>query len=214
MSNCKTTFHDYLDDKIKLETWQKLGVIFLVIVISGIFGWVYEFIFYFFNGGMKEFYLQGGNFLPWINIYAIGACLIILTTYKIKKHPILVVVISAIATGILEYLAGLLIFKIGNGTRFWDYNTEILNFGNIGGFVCLRSVLFFGISALALMYGILPFCIHLSLKLPKKVFLTIAISLFVIFMADELYNLVVVRIFDLPNAMTIYKSAGFKYVGS
>ena len=212
--NFKKILHQYLNNQIKLASWQKLGIFFLVVVISGIFGWIYEFIFYFFNGGMAEFYLQGGNFLPWINIYAIGACLIILTTFKIKKHPFWVVVISAVVTGILEYVSGWLIFKIGNGTRFWDYNTEILNFGNIDGFICLRSVLFFGVSALILMYLILPFCIYLAQKLPKKLFLIIATALFAIFIFDELYNSIITRLFDnLPNAVTIYQNAGFKYVG-
>ena len=143
--------HDFLKDKLKLQNYQKLGIIFLLVVISGFFGWVYEFIFYFFNGGMQEWYMQGGNFLPWINIYAIGGLLILFTTYKFKKHPLAVFFIAFFATGILELIAGWLVYTIGNGTRYWDYNTEILNFGNIGGFVCLRSVLFFGISALFLM---------------------------------------------------------------
>ena len=76
LTHCKL-FNDYLNNKLKLQPYQKLGIIFLLVVISGFFGWVYEFIFYFFNGGMQEWYMQGGNFLPWINIYAIGAVLII-----------------------------------------------------------------------------------------------------------------------------------------
>lgn len=210
MLKYRKLFHNYLDDKLKLQPYQKLGVIFLLIVISGFFGWVYEFIFYFFNGGMQEWYMQGGNFLPWINIYAIGSILILLTTYKIKKHPIAVFFISFLVTGILELVAGWLVYTIGNGTRYWDYNTEILNFGNIGGFVCLRSVLFFGFSALLLMYIILPFCIYLSQKLSRKTFLILAITLFSLIMADELYNLTA-KIFHLHSAMDFYQALGFKY---
>lgn len=210
MLKYRKLFHNYLDDKLKLQPYQKLGVIFLLIVISGFFGWVYEFIFYFFNGGMQEWYMQGGNFLPWINIYAIGSILILLTTYKVKKHPIAVFFISSLVTGILELVAGWLVYTIGNGTRYWDYNTEILNFGNISGFVCLRSVLFFGFSALLLMYVILPFCIYLSQKLSRKTFLILAITLFSLIMADELYNLTA-KIFHLYSAMDFYQALGFKY---
>ena len=46
-----------------LERYQKIGILLLVVVISGFFGRVYEFIFYFFDGGTGEFYMQGGNFL-------------------------------------------------------------------------------------------------------------------------------------------------------
>ena len=101
---------------------QKIGVISLIIAISGIFGWIYEFIFYYFNGGMKEFYMQGGNFLPWINIYAIGAILILIFTKKMHDKPVLVFISSILITGLLEYFSGLAIYKL-LGARYWDYNT-------------------------------------------------------------------------------------------
>ena len=208
----KEVFNNYIAEKINFEKWQLIGIGCLLFVISGIFGWVYEYIFYYFNGGMKEFYMQGGNFLPWINIYAIGAFLILFLTYGYKKNPLIVFLISFFSTGILEYISGLLIYVLGNGTRYWNYNVEILNFGNIQGFVCLRSVLFFGISGLILMYIIIPFCIYLSKKLNKKTFLYISIILFSLILFDEVYNLIISRIFNIPCATDFYKSLGFKYV--
>ncbi|MBR3161725.1 MAG: putative ABC transporter permease [Bacilli bacterium] len=208
----KEVFIKYLNDKIKYEKWQLISILFLIVVLSGTFGWIYELIFYYFNGGMKEWYMQGGNFLPWINIYAIGAILIIITTYKVKKKPILVFLISFIVTGILEYISGLLIYKLCNGLRLWNYNKEILNFGNINGFVCLRSVLFFGVSALILVYIMVPTCIYLSKKINKKYFITISIILFSIVIFDEIYNLIIARILNTPRASTIYQSIGIKYV--
>ena len=151
-NSLKSTFRDYMEGKIKLETYQKMGVWFLLVVFAGFFGWVYEMIFYFFDGGTGEFYMQGGNFLPWINIYAIGAVFIILLCMKFRKNPWLVFLLSVLVSGVVEFVAGWLVYTIGNGMRYWDYNTEILNFGNIGGFVCLRSVFFFGVSALFLIY--------------------------------------------------------------
>lgn len=194
----------------KLEAWQKVGIIMLIVIIGGFFGWVYEFIFYFFDGDMKEFYMQGGNFLPWINIYAIGSLLILLATWRFKKYPWLVFLLSIIITGLLEFSAGWLIYTIGNGTRYWDCNNEILNFGNIEGFVYLRSVLVFGISALFLVYIITPFCIKLSQRMSKKAFLTLAITLFTIVMLDEIGNLTC-KILSLPTAVDFYRSIGFKY---
>ena len=202
----------YINDEIKLEKYQLIGVISLVIVISGLFGWLYEFIFYYFNFGMKEFYWQGGNFLPWINIYAIGAIMILALTRKIKKHPILIFLVSFISTGILEYVSGYLIYELKDGIRYWDYNTEILNFGNIGGFVCLRSAMFFGISALLLIYIIIPLCINIATKLNKKTFLIISIALLSIVLFDELYNLVFARVLSLPRARDIYSQIGINYM--
>ena len=207
----KEKFKNYLNNDYKFDKLTLLGIICLIIVISGIFGWLYEFIFYFFNSGMKHFYWRGGNFLPWINIYAIGAVIIFLLAYKKRKHPIYIFLISIIASGILEYIGGYYMEHF-NDVRCWNYDEEILNFGNINGYVCLRSVLVFGISSLLLMYLIVPFIFYLENKLNKKTFLTISYTLCFIFIADELYNLIFANLFSLPRASSIYKKLGFKYL--
>ncbi len=207
----KLFIEHYINNNIVLNKRQMIGIICSVISISGVFGWLYEFIFYFFNSGMKQFYYRGGNFLPWINIYAYGALLIILLTFNRRKHPFQVFLISAISCGILEFLGGLLMAHFSD-VRCWSYNEEILNFGNIGGFVCLRSVLFFGLSGLLLIYAILPFLIWLSRKINDKVFMVTSMVICSIFLADEIYNLLIARIFGLPRASSIYKSHGIKYI--
>ena len=208
----KSVFRDYMAGKTKLETYQKLGIMFLVVVFAGFFGWVYEMIFYYFDGGTGEFYMQGGNFLPWINIYAIGAVLIILLCMKFRKNPWLVFFSSVLVSGVVEFVGGWLVFIIGNGTRYWDYNTEILNFGNIGGFVCLRSVLFFGVSALFLIYMAVPFFVYLAKRMSKRAFLALAISLFAVVMVDEVYNILASKIFGWPDAMDFWRAMGWKYL--
>ena len=210
----REVLREYMAGRIKLEKYQQVGIILLVWVFAGFFGWVYEFIFYYFDGGTGEFYMQGGNFLPWINIYAIGAIVILflLQFLKIKKYPWLVFLVSLVVTGIVEFLAGWLVYVIGNGTRYWDYNIEIWNFGNIEGFVCLRSVLVFGFSALMLVYLIVPFFIMLAKRMSRRAFLILAISLFSVVMLDEIYNLLASKFFGWPDAMEIYRSSGLKYL--
>lgn len=205
-------YKDYLEKNHSFDKKTMLGIFCMIIVIGGVFGFLYEYLFYFFNGGMKEFYYRGGNFLPWINIYATGSVMIYILTYKYRKNPLKVFLISVISTGLLEYFSGLGIYIIGDGLRYWDYNTEILNFGNINGFVCLRSVMFFGLSALLLMYAIVPFCFHVASKSNKKVFLIVTITICSIFLADEFYNLILTKLFNLPNAIKIYKSIGIHYM--
>ena len=208
----KQFYNKYMNNEIKFDKFTLLGILFLVAVISGIFGFVYEVIFYYFNGGMKDIYMRGSNFLPFINIYATGSIIIYILTRKLKKNPFLIFLISVIATGILEFVSGYVMYEFFDGFRCWDYNTEILNFGNIGGYVCLRSVLFFGISSLLLMYVIVPMCYYLATILNKKTFIIISYSIFALFLIDDLYNLLIARIFDLKRASDIYKSLGFKYV--
>ena len=208
----KEKYCNYLNKKHDFDNITMFGIFCLIVIISGIFGFVYEFIFYYFNEGMEYFYWRGGNFLPWINIYAIGAVIIYLLTYKYRKNPLKVFLISATTTGILEYISGLLMYVIGDGFRCWNYNTEILNFGNINGFVCLRSVIFFGLSALLLIYLVVPLCFLLACKLNKKSFLIISIGLCSLFIIDEMYNLIIARILSFPRASDIYKALGLKYV--
>ena len=82
----KKKMHTYINNDIKFDKMTFLGIICLIIVVSGVFGFIYEFLFYYLNSGMKTFYYRGGNFLPWINIYAIGSLLIFFITYKRRKN--------------------------------------------------------------------------------------------------------------------------------
>ena len=77
----KEKYKKYLNYDYSFDKLTTLGIFSLIIVIAGTFGFIYEFIFYYFNGGMKEFFWRGGNFLPWINIYATGSIMIYFLTY-------------------------------------------------------------------------------------------------------------------------------------
>ena len=208
----RRVYRKYLSDRLRLEKWQWAGLLMVLVVFAGFFGWVYEYIFYYFDAGTGDFYMQGGNFLPWINIYAIGAVLIIVSCWKIRRYPWAVFLLSVVVAGALEFIGGWLVYVIGNGTRYWDYNVEILNFGNIGGFVCLRSVLIFGFSALFLMYVVVPFIIWLSNKMSKRAFLALAITLFTLVMVDEVYNILASKFFGWPDAMEFYRNMGWRYL--
>ena len=207
----RSKYKDYLNKDHNFDKKTMLGIFCLIIVISGMFGWLYEVVFYYFNSGMTEIYWRGGNFLPWINIYAMGAILIYVLTYKKRKNPLFVFIVSMISTGILEYIGGAFMEHIMH-IKCWDYTNEILSFGNINGYVCLRSVLVFGISALLLMYLIVPLCFYLAKKIPRKTFLILSYTICAIFIFDELYNLIFANLLNLPRASEVYKSLGFKYL--
>lgn len=207
----KEKYLKYLNEDIKFDKETMIGIFCLLVVITGMFGFLYEFIFYYFNGGMKTFYWRGGNFLPWINIYATGSIMIYFLTYKDRKKPLKVFLTSVITTGILEYFSGLGMDKIA-GKRCWDYSQEILGALNINGYVCLRSVLVFGVFSLLLIYLVLPLIFYIAKKSNKKVFITTSIILCSIIMIDEFYNLLIARIFHLPRAYNVYSKLGVPYV--
>ena len=203
-------YRDYMGDKLSLKTYQRIGVALLVVVIMGFVGWLHEFLFTFANEGFEKWYMKGGNFLPWMNIYAIGSLAVVVLTYRFRKKPWLVFIAAFIITGLIELVGGWLVYTFGNGTRYWDYNNQPWNFGNIGGFVCLLSVSAFAVGSLFLIYGVLPFCVFLSRRMKKRSFLILVVTLFMLVMMDELTNLTLKNL-NQPTAMDFYQSMGWEY---
>ena len=158
-----------------------INILNLIMIFSGIFGFIYESIFYRIDLGY--FVKRGSTFGPWIPIYAFGGLLIVLTTYKLKKNPFKVFIISCLVTGILEYATGWFLFEVLS-IRLWDYNTEIWNFGNINGYICFRSIAFFGISSLFLIYVMVPIIKKIVNKISERKISIISIILVTTFILD------------------------------
>ena len=74
--------------------------------------------------------------------------------------------------------------------RLWDYNEEILNWGNINGFVCARSVLFFGIAGVFLQFVVVPLFEKLEKKMPRKPWLILCYVPAAIFALDIIASLI------------------------
>jgi uncharacterized membrane protein len=166
---------------------DELKIIFPIWVIAGIFGYIYEVIFYLFDKGY--FINRGSTFGPWIPIYGFGAIFIYLFTKKIKDKKILLFLASSIICGILEFTTAYLLYHVAH-TRLWDYNIEILNFGNIGGYICLRSILLWGFCGILLVYGIIPLIKKLYKKYGNKLYI-LSIVLSLLFLIDFLINVIV-----------------------
>lgn len=198
----------YLDRGVKLDRPREVGVAMLVWVIAGFTGWVYEFVVALVETG--KVYMQGGNLLPWINIYAFGAVLVIPFTYRLRRYPWAVFVIAAVVTGVVELVGGWLVYTVGDGTRYWNYDHGLWLVGSINGFVCLLSVAIFGLLALMLIYVVLPVCVYAASRLSQRVFVAVAGVLFAIVMVDEVANLCLKNA-GVPNAVDLYRSAGWEY---
>ena len=160
---------------------QTINLLILIMVFSGIFGFIYETLFYKIDLGY--FVKRGSTYGPWIPIYAFGGLFITLITYRFKEKPVFVFLMNCLITGILEYSTGYVLDKF-IGIKLWDYNTEIWNFGNINGYICLRSILFFGISGLFLIYAIIPILEKLSSEISEKKLNFISRTLGILFLLD------------------------------
>ena len=163
------------------DTAQLMNLLILIMVFSGVFGFIYEELFYKIDLGY--FTKRGSTFGPWIPIYVFGGAAYTLLVYPYKENPLLVFVLCVAVSGTMEYITGWVLYHVFD-TRLWDYNTEIWNFGNIGGYVCLRSVLFFGISGMALIYAVIPLLIELVERVDPGTLTIVCRFLAFLFVAD------------------------------
>jgi len=171
----------------RINKYNKINLLILIMICSGIFGFIYETIFYRIDLGY--FVKRGSAYGPWIPIYVFGGLFIFLLTEKYRGKPVIVFLLSMIISGLLEYFAGMFFYEVLN-KRLWDYNKEIWNFGNINGYICLRSVLFFGISGLILNYLLLPIINRICKKVNYKVLNKICIALLSLFILDVIVYMI------------------------
>ena len=111
---------------------------------------------------------------------------------KFKNKPILVFLVSLVVSGLLELISGFILLKAFH-LRLWNYYEEILNFGNIGGFVCLRSILTFGLFGLLLIYLITPLIEKIILKDKKNILFIISLLLTIIFILDNIIFWIIIK---------------------
>ena len=157
-----------------------IPLLMLIFTVAGFIGFIYEEICGFINEG--HFFKRGTTFGPWIPIYGFGALLIFALTVKIRKKPLLVFLIAAFASGLLELVSGYVFDRFFH-MRLWDYSNVILNWGHVNGYICVRSVLTWGIFGMLLMYGVLPLAEKIQMRRPRA-FNIVTIALFGLFVLD------------------------------
>ena len=173
--------NDYMDlrDLRDIDNLCCLGLLF---VGGGIAGWIYEMLFYRINDGM--FVERGQGIGPWLPIYAFGSVFICLIAVHFQRSKAAVFLVSALVSGVLEYATGWVLYTFLDGLRLWDYNTEIWNWGNIGGYICLRSILLFAFAGVFLIYIAIPAIEWMADRIPVKAFRVISFVPAVLFLID------------------------------
>lgn len=163
---------------------QSALAVALIFVVAGICGWVYEELFYRLNDG--HFSWRGHGIGPWLPIYAFGMVILLFATAPVKDSKWKVVLLCALISGAFEFLVGWALYRFYGGLRLWDYNVERWNWGNLGGYVCIRSVAVFALTAPLLIYTLVPLIAKLAKALPKRAFALIAGVPFALFVIDIL----------------------------
>lgn len=168
------------------EKFSELEDFLFVALMIGVFGavggFLYETVFY--RIALGYFVKRGTTFGPWIPIYGAGAIFMTVSVWRFRKSPVAIFLISFLVTGILEFAVGFVLFHFFGGLRLWDYYTEPWNFGNLGGYVCLRSVTVFGVFGFLLFYGVIPAILRIKEKFPRAAFRVLSCSFAGLFLCD------------------------------
>ena len=176
----KLWYNETVEKSIAAEKEQKtdsLCYLFLIFLTGCLVGWIYEEIFYWVTEGMLR--NRGILYGPWLPIYGVGA-LSIYAMKPVKNQPVLLFLLCAAVSGIVEYIigyAGLHFF----GLRLWDYRGLLLN---IDGIICLRSVLSFALMGLIFHYRLEPAAERLVKKLNPGTVHSVCLLLLLLFLAD------------------------------
>lgn len=167
-----------LGDEVK----KKILYLILIFIVGAFVGYIYEVIFCIVQD--HELVNRGVLYGPYLPIYGAGAVFIYFLK-PLKKHPVLLFISVMLITGILEYIIGFLVLDFWD-KRLWDYTGLFLN---IGGFVCIRSVISFAIGGLILMYLVDPILEKFVNKISNRSELTICTTFILIFLVDIILSI-------------------------
>ena len=153
----------------------------LYFLVFSFVGWCAEVTFYIFKTGrlVNRGFAKG----PVCPIYGIGISLSYLLLGGVDSFVLLVLLSMAIATAV-EFTVGILFDKL-LGIRLWDYREER---GNIGGYVCPRFSLIWGLVSAAVIRLIprLTFLTELSARPEIRVISVVLFALIVVDIKHEL----------------------------
>lgn len=156
----------------------------LIFLIGAVVGFIYEEIFYFVFD--HELVKRGFLYGPYLPVYGFGAVAMVFLLKRFKKDPLVVFLLAMLVTGVLEYFTGFLLWEVYDKI-WWDYSGLFLN---IGGYVCLRSVLTFAVGGLLLIYIIEPLVYKLvSIAKGKMLFMWSQVICFM-FVIDFIFTMI------------------------
>lgn len=161
---------------------EEVTNIFLIFIIYSFLGWLIEEIDC--SIIAKKFVNRGFLIGPVCPIYGSGAIIISLLLQNYKDNWVIVFCMAMILAGALEYFTSWIMEKLFKA-RWWDYSHKKYN---INGRICLETMIPFGLLASLIIYVLHPAVIKLVDKLSPTALLWVAITLFVIYIIDNVIS--------------------------
>lgn len=155
--------------------------------IYGFLGWCVEVAYCGVeNGNFVNRGFLNGTICP---IYGFGAVIVILCLTPIKDNVLILFIGSAVLTSLLELATGFALDKIFHA-RWWDYSDKPFN---LGGYICLKFSIYWGLVCIALMKGIHPAIFKLVKAVPHFLGIIILVFLTAVFIADITVTVITVN---------------------
>lgn len=126
---------------------------------------------------------------PVCPIYGVGAVLVIASLRPFANDIWVLFLCATVITSLLEWVTGYVLEKIFR-TKWWDYSDIPFN---IGGYICLKFSLCWGVVCTFLMRVILPGCDKLILKLPLKIGVVLLVIFGICYIADAVHTVITLR---------------------
>ena len=154
----------------------------LLFFILAFAGWLWEVVLYLFT---EHSIINRGVYRgPYLPIYGAGGLLLCLFLHSLKKHPVIVFLISMVICSLLEYLTSFFL-EIRWGIRWWDYSGHFLN---LQGRICLMGAIAFGLGGSLLVCFFLPRYEKLYDRISAKWKTAAVLILLAVFVVDAAYS--------------------------
>lgn len=163
-------------ENFHIEHW--FFMFFLYVMI----GWVYESTVE--SLYHRKFINRGSLKGPYIPIYGVGGCLIMLVALPFKDNGFLAFFSGLVCCTILEYFTGWLMETLFK-RQFWDYSMLKLTYKNR---ISLLSSLVWGVMSLLMVYVIYPFMSWLCFAIPYSVIVAFDCLMMVIMSIDIIWT--------------------------
>ena len=150
-----------------------------IFFIYSFLGWCLEVCFFALNTGkfVNRGFLNG----PVCPIYGFGVVIVVLCLTPLMENTLLLFLGSVLLTSLLELGVGFALEKLFH-QRWWDYSDEPFN---LGGYICLRFSVAWGLACLLVMEIIHPSVLWLIRHIPHTLGLVL-LACFVSVMAVDL----------------------------
>lgn len=149
-----------------------------------IFGWCYECTYC----SVKSGHLQNRGFChgPWIPIYGVGSCLLVLLTHGHEGNLFYLFCVGFIGGTCLEFVTGVTMNKLFH-MRWWDYSQNPLNFH---GYICVPASIGWGCAAIFLMRILHPRISAIPADWSYITFVIINTMFYTLFVEDLVFSVI------------------------